>query len=293
MKNSMAVGVDVGGSHITAALVDLENRSVIEKTWRRERVNSKGTTTEIVDAWAAVILDVAAGLPHQPVIIGIGMPGPFNYEEGISLMQNQDKYDALYGLNVRELLAAKLNTEPQQIRFINDAGCFLQGEAFSGAARGFKSAIGLTLGTGLGSATFDGHIARDADRWCTPFKDSIAEEYISSRWFINRYAAVSGNAVKDVKALTELIGADPRILDIFQEFGTNLGTFLVPFIQEEQPEIVILGGNISNAADLFFPAVTAVLAQHNIHIPIRTAQLGESAAIIGAASVWYDETVDV
>ncbi|MFB6454285.1 ROK family protein [Chitinophaga sp. Hz27] len=293
MKNSMAVGVDVGGSHITAALVDLQGRSIIEQSWRRERVNSKGSIAEIIDAWAAVILDVAAGLQHKPVIIGIGMPGPFNYEEGISLMQNQDKYDALYGLNVRELLAAKLHTDPQQIRFINDAGCFLQGEAFSGAARGFKSAIGLTLGTGLGSATFDGHIAKDANRWCSPFKDSIAEDYISSRWFISKYAAVSGSTVKDVKALTELIDTDPRILDIFKEFGTNLGNFLAPFIQEENPEVVIMGGNIANAAALFLPAVTATLEQHNIHIPLRTAMLGESAAVIGAASVWFDETVDV
>ncbi|RAJ76502.1 glucokinase [Chitinophaga dinghuensis] len=288
----MAVGVDIGGSHITAALVDLEDRSIIEGTWHRERINGKGTVEEIIDAWTAVIKEVAAGLEGENIVIGIGMPGPFNYEDGISLMQNQEKFDALYGLNVKELLAARLHTSPKNIQFINDAGCFLQGEGFSGAARDFKSAIGLTLGTGLGSATFDGHLAKDADRWCTPFKASIAEDYISTRWFIKRYAEITGRTVKDVKALTELMGEDTRIAGIFEEFGTNLGEFLVPFIQQERPEVVVLGGNIANAAALFTPAVNNVLDSNNIHVPLRVAMLGESAAVIGAASVWYGEIVN-
>jgi len=287
----MAVGVDIGGSHITAALVDLEDRSIIEGTWHRERVNGKGTAEEIIDAWAAVIKDVAVGLDAANLVIGIGVPGPFNYEEGISLMKNQDKYDTLYGLNVKELLAARLNTSPKNIQFINDAGCFLQGEGFSGAARDFKSAIGLTLGTGLGSAIYDGHQSKDADRWCAPFKDSIAEDYISTRWFIKRYAAISGRTVKDVKALTEMMGEDARIAGIFEEFGTNLGEFLVPFIQQEKPEVVVLGGNIANAAALFTPAVYKVLDSNNIHVPLRVAMLGESAAVIGAASLWFGEIV--
>ncbi|WP_291909360.1 ROK family protein [Chitinophaga sp. CB10] len=292
MKNSMAVGVDIGGSHITAALVDLENRSIIENTWRRERVDSKGTAEDIITAWAAVISEVTTGTTNDNLVIGIGMPGPFDYELGISKMQHQDKYDALYNLNVKELLAAKLNISPKNIQFINDAGCFLQGEGFSGAAREYKRAIGLTLGTGLGSATYDGRIAKDADRWCTPFKNSIAEDYISTRWFVKRYQEISGQTVKDVKALCELEPRDERIKGIFQEFAANLAAFLVPFVQDENPEVIILGGNIANASPLFLPALIVELAAHQIHIPVRIAMLGESAAIIGAASVWFGEPVN-
>ncbi len=288
----MALGIDIGGSHITAALVDLESRSIVEGSWRRERVNSQGAVTDILNAWCAVINDVfGSGMAADVKYIGIGMPGPFDYEQGISHMKNQDKYDALFGLNVKTLLAEKLNIDAQHIRFINDAGCFLQGEAFSGAARGHQRAIGLTLGTGLGTAVFDGHLAKDADLWNAPFQNSIAEDYISTRWFVKRYTEISGNVVKDVKALVELMPTDARINGIFDEFAKNLAGFLTDFIRNNNPEVVVVGGNIANAAELFFPLTQQELTAQNIHVPLLKATLGESAAIIGAASVWFEQTV--
>lgn len=287
MNNSTALGIDIGGSHITAALVDLGTRSIIEGSWNRTRINSQGEAAEIIEAWAAVISEVFTKAPAGIKHIGIGMPGPFDYEQGISLMKGQHKYDALYNLNVKDLLAAKLNIAADQIRFINDAGCFLQGEVFSGAGRNYQRVIGLTLGTGLGSAIYHDGVANDANRWCTPFKDGMAEDYLSTRWFVKRYEEVSGEAVPDVKALVSRIAVDDRIQQLFNEFATNLATFLTGFIQAEQPEAIIIGGNIANAADLFFPLLKEELQKQQIQLPILTASLGEAAALIGAASLWH------
>ncbi|MBS0028885.1 ROK family protein [Chitinophaga sp. 22321] len=287
MNNSTALGIDIGGSHITAALVDLGTRSIIEGTWNRTRINSQGGAAEIIEAWAAVISEVFAKAPAGVKHIGIGMPGPFDYEQGISLMKGQHKYDALYGLNVKELLAAKLNIGPEQIRFINDAGCFLQGEVFSGAGRNYQRVIGLTLGTGLGSASYHDGVANDANRWCAPFKDGMAEDYLSTRWFVKRYQEVSGEAVPDVKALVARIAVDDSIQQLFNEFAVNLAAFLGSFIQAEQPEAIVIGGNIANAANLFFPLLKEELKQQQIVLPIVTASLGEAAALIGAASLWH------
>jgi len=287
MNNSTALGIDIGGSHITAALVDLGTRSIIEGTWNRTRINSQGEAAEIIEAWAAVISGVFAKAPAGVKHIGIGMPGPFDYEQGISLMKGQHKYDALYGLNVKELLAAELNIAPDQIRFINDAGCFLQGEVFSGAGRNYQRVIGLTLGTGLGSASYHDGVANDANRWCAPFKDGMAEDYLSTRWFVKRYLEVSGEAVPDVKALVARIGVDDSIQQLFNEFAVNLAAFLSSFIREEQPEAIVIGGNIANAADLFFPLLKEELKRQEITLPIVTATLGEAAALIGAASLWH------
>lgn len=288
MKSSMALGIDIGGSHITAALVNLDTRTIDNDSWNRTRVNSQGTAADIIDSWAAVINGAFRTTGAADKHIGIGMPGPFDYQEGISKMKDQHKYDALYGLNVKELLAAKLQIDPSMIRFINDAGCFLQGEVFSGAARNYQHVIGLTLGTGLGSAVYHGGLAMDADRWCTPFRDSIAEDYLATRWFVSRYKEISGITVKDVKELTERVATDNKVQDVFNEFAHNLAAFLLTFIEAESPEAIVVGGNIANASDLFFPAVTKELAQHNIHIPLLTASLGEKAAILGAASIWHE-----
>ncbi|CAL1519281.1 ROK family protein [Chitinophaga sp. MM2321] len=286
MKSSTALGIDIGGSHITAALVNLETRTIETGSWNRTRINSQGTASEIIAAWAAVINEAFREVPVAARYIGIGMPGPFDYEQGISLMNGQHKYDALYQLNVKTLLAEKLGIPPSQIRFINDAGCFLQGEIFSGAGRNYQHVIGLTLGTGLGSAAYHGGIAKDADRWCTPFLDSMAEDYLSTRWFIKRYHELSGESVADVKALTARLRTDSRVQDIFNEFAHNLATFLLSFIQAESPEVIVIGGNIANASPLFLPAVTLELEKNNIHLPLCVASLGEEAAILGAASIW-------
>lgn len=203
-------------------------------------------------------------------------------------MLGQHKYDALYNLPVKDLLAEKLGIQPKQIRFINDAGCFLQGEVFSGAGRNYQRVIGLTLGTGLGSAIYRDGVADDAGRWCSPFKDGMAEDYLSTRWFVKRYQEISGETVPDVKALIARIAVDGSIQELFNEFAVNLGTFLVDFVQTEQPEAIVIGGNIANAADLFFPLLTATLQKHQIHIPLLTASLGEAAALIGAASLWHE-----
>ncbi|WP_160718135.1 ROK family protein [Chitinophaga solisilvae] len=285
----MALGIDIGGSHITAAVVNLETRTIDTGSWKRTRVNSQGTPGEIIDAWAEVIEDAFRTAPVATWHIGIGMPGPFDYTEGISLMKDQHKYDALYNLNVKQLLAARLSLTPDHIRFINDAGCFLQGEVFSGAARNYKHVIGLTLGTGLGSAVYHGTLAEDANRWCAPFLDGIAEDYLSTRWFIKRFHELTGITVKDVKALTELTTSGAHVQQVFDEFARHLSAFLLTFIKDESPEAIVIGGNIANAAERFFPAVTRELENNNIHIPLLQAALSEQAAILGAASLWKPE----
>lgn len=288
MSNSTALGIDIGGSHITAALVDLQTRSLIEGTWNRTRVNSQAKATEIIEAWAAVIKQVFSKAPEGVKHIGIGMPGPFDYEEGISLMKGQHKFDTLYELNVKQMLAESLEIEPSQIRFINDAGCFLQGEVFSGAGKGYERVVGLTLGTGLGSAIYNDGVAQDANLWCSPFKGKIAEDYLSTRWFVNRYKELGGGDIPDVKALVAIKDTDTKVQQLFSEFAMNLGDFLVEFVRNEKPEAIVIGGNIANAAEHFLPQVKKTLQNASIEIPVQTAILGEAAALIGAASLWYD-----
>ncbi|MHA6246910.1 ROK family protein [Pontibacter sp. CAU 1760] len=289
MDDGKVIGVDIGGSHITAAVVDLEKQAMVPGTLYRAEVNSEGSVAQVLDTWCAVINQAQATLPGTAVKLGVSMPGPFNYEEGICLFQNQNKYDCLYGLNVKQLLADRLQCGRDSIRMANDASCFLRGEVFGGAAKAATSAIGLTLGTGLGSATLQQGIAADADLWRSPFKDGIAEEYLSTRAFVAAYKKLSGREVADVKALAALYPQDAKAQEVFYAFGEDLALFLAPFVLKQAPDVVIIGGNIAKAWDFFVPATLQHLAGMGISVPLQQAILAEEAALVGAASHWHEK----
>lgn len=282
------LGADIGGTHVTAAVVDLSTRKILHETITRQPVDASETIADIIRSWSSTMLTTIGKYKTEVKQVGIAMPGPFDYENGIALMQNQDKYDALYGINVKELLAEALQVDTYSIRFQNDAPCFLQGEAFAGAAQGYNRAIGLTLGTGLGSATIVNGKAWDANLWDTPFSAGIAEEYLSSRWFVKRFYELSGRKADNVKSIVELLPTEPMVQTLFAEYADNLATFLVGFVRQGHPEVIILGGNISKAFNLFGDALQEKLQMQGISIPVKTAQLGEEAALLGAASLWQE-----
>ena len=291
IEKPIVLGVDIGGSHITAALVDLGIRTIIPGSCKRKFVNARDEADKILNNWCDVIIDAlnSSSISHKK--IGIAMPGPFDYKTGISLIQDQDKFKALYKLNVKEELAKRLNIDTESIRFINDAASFLQGEVFGGAASDYNKVLGLTLGTGLGSAIFSNGIAEDADLWNSDFKKGIAEDYLSSRWFVSRYTELTGKSVNGVKELTQLTDSEIYIKQIFLDFTKNLAEFLIPLIQKYNAEAVVIGGNISNAFDSFLPGLNKVLKENQILVDIKIAHLKEDASLIGAASCWEDACI--
>ncbi|WP_316784615.1 ROK family protein [Pedobacter frigiditerrae] len=286
MEKSVALGVDIGGSHITAAMVNLEEGTVIQNSIKRTAVDSRQSAEEIFTAWCNVINDALVDIKNSERNIGIAFPGPFDYENGICLIKDQDKFKALYQVNIKKELAKRLAINPSNIRFLNDATAFMQGEVFCGAAKGYQNALGLTLGTGLGSAIAVNGIARDADLWNSSFLGGIAEDYLSTRWFVNKYKTLTGKEVKGVKELATAVKTDPFARQVFNEFGRALGHFLVDFINANKSEIVVLGGNISRSFNLFAPHLIGNLEAFHLNTTVKATALNEYAALIGAASSW-------
>jgi len=284
MNELLICGVDIGGSHITAALVNMNSRQVLQHTWRRSAVDAQAGTATIMECWCKTIKDSFSACGIKPTVIGIAMPGPFDYAEGISLMKNQNKYDALYKLNIKDLLAMHLGIERNNIIIVNDALSFLQGEIFNGAAKYYNNVMGITLGTGFGSAKQVNNKTTDADLWCSPFLEGIAEDYFSSRWFVKRYLELCGKQVNNVKELMDMINQDTNVQFILDEFANNLSLFLAPLIQVEEIEMVVMGGNISNGFDYFSKQLKTCLSTLVPGVKIEKNVLGESAALIGAAS---------
>lgn len=287
MLKSLVMGVDIGGSHITAAVVDLKKRKVLKETLIRRSVDSQSDVVSIISAWSSAISQSSLSAESAIEEIGIGMPGPFDYEDGVCYIKDQQKYDSLHGLNVKTLLSESLGILPMKIRLMNDASCFLQGEAFGGAGLGFSAISGLTLGTGLGSSFYCDGLAVDAGLWNSAFKDGIAEDYLSTRWFLKKYKMLTGENVQDVKTLSLLAEEQKQAAEVFSEFGSNLGDFLNFVISEQRPDAVILGGNIAQSFRLFEKSLKSRIYQENNTIRILRGALGEEAAIVGAGSLWY------
>lgn len=214
------------------------------------------------------------------------MPGPFDYDNGISLIKDQDKFRSLYLANIKNELAIKLGIDADCIKFINDAAAFLQGEVFCGAAKGYDRALGVTLGTGLGSAVTVNGNATDAALWNSSFREGIAEDYLSTRWFLARYKSLTGISIDGVKELTLLASKDVRAMQVFKEFGFALGEFLTTVIKQHSSQVVVLGGNIAQAFELFEPTLTEKLNSAKLNTKIKLTELNENATLIGAAACW-------
>ena len=181
-KSSISVGVDIGGSHLSACLVNMHNNTIIKNSYRECLIDAKQPALKILNDWCSLIKDTIQTHINS---IGIAMPGPFDYNNGISKILNLGKYDQLFGVNVKLYFASALNMQPNQIHFINDAAAFALGE-FQKEPK-YKSILALTLGTGFGSTYINEGIPLNKMLYNIPFKESIANDYFSTKWLINRY----------------------------------------------------------------------------------------------------------
>ncbi len=211
------------------------------------------------------------------------MPGPFNYNNGISKMLNVGKYEQLLGINIKQYLSSKLNVNIDRIHFINDAAAFALGEFHQEYSTKYKRILALTLGTGFGSTYIHEGIPQSKMLYDVPFKESIADNYFSTRWFVNTYNKNNTDRISNVKQLSELAeNGNKNALDIFEEFGNNLGLFLKEHLSPEMAECCIVGGNISNAWKYFAPALKDSLSIYT-EIPIIKADTNSQSSLIGAA----------
>lgn len=296
MNNSYVIGADIGGSHITAALVDLASGAVVDDCKFKEPVNAGADAKDILMHWTACISRVLAA-NTEVAAIGIAMPGPFDYPGGISLIRDVAKYESLYGMNIREELTASLEFS-KGIYFENDASCFALGEAWAGEGAGCSRMVAVTLGTGLGGTFLrNNEILREGKGippegyiYHLPYKTGIAEDYISSRWLLNEYHQRTGQRLGEVKNIGELAEKQDTVaLELFAELGEALGEVLAPWLRDFDAERMVIGGNIRKAHPYFLPALRACLQQNNIKTSIHISSRGENSALSGAA--WICKSV--
>jgi glucokinase len=280
-NNSFVLVADIGGSHITSAICDLRSSTLVPGSVKRAEFSSKGAAEQVLNVWIDCLRQSMKSVEFGISGVGFAIPGPFDYENGISYITGLNKFEALYGMDIRKKLSDALQIDPDLLRFRNDAEAAIEGEWLFGAGRNYKKVMGITLGTGFGSAFAENGVARDLDLANRKYKDSIADDHLSTRWFLKRYAMQSGLSVVGVKELTELAGSREMAKMMFKEFGANMARFLQEPLAEYKPEALLICGNIAKSSRLFLNEL-----KKTIDIPIHTSELWESAALFGASRLF-------
>lgn len=296
-----AVGADVGGSHISCALFDLHEMKLVNGVRAELDVNNKDEASVIIDGWSSALREVIEKIDESDFEgVTFAMPGPFNYADGIAMFNEQvNKFEKLYGVNIGEEIRKRLKlSDDKPIRFINDAVAFAMGESWIGVGKDTSKNVALTLGTGFGSAFIgDGLPVVDGDTvpdngcvWYIPFKDSISDDYFSTRWIVNRYKELTGEDTEGAKCVADKAKAGSKpALDVLNEYGLNMAQFMEPWFKKFNAKTIIIGGNISKAYDIFGKTFEEELKKHDININVKISILKEDAAIIGCCRLLEEE----
>jgi glucokinase len=299
MNRDIAIGADIGGSHISCAAVNINTGKIQKETLSGREVDNQADADVIISVWAEALSQVLSKIPAERVKgIGFAMPGPFDYVKGICYIKGVTKYEKLYGVNVGDEIARELKVPDDfMIRFMNDASSFAVGEAWAGSAAHVNRSLSITLGTGFGSAFIsdripivDGpEVPKLGCIYHIPYRDGIADDYFSTRWFTGQYKEATGKDVKGVKELSEMAADDKIATRLFIDFGTRLAIFLAPWLNGFKAEMLVIGGNISHAYDLFGKVFEETLKKEKYSCKVALSSLKEDAAILGSAYLLDDE----
>ena len=261
--------IDVGGTHVTAAFVDTVRWQTVDGTRQRTPLRSDGSAAEIVATLASAIRplgDLSAS------ILGVSMPGPFDYDTGIGRFHDVGKFDALNGVDVGSALCTALPTPPAGIVFLNDASAFAIGEWIGGTAQGARRVVGITLGTGVGSAFLDrGHVISDGPDVPPngyahllridgqPLEDVVSRRAIIAAYQWARSATESDTArppAVDVDTIERRAAdGDAIARGVIDHAIGALGAALRPWLVRFGAEILVVGGGIATAWELIEPAL--------------------------------------
>ncbi len=288
MTNADVVGaLDIGGTHVSGGRVNVTSASLETRSRAYEPLPESAGRVELLAAIKRV-----AGAIAEPALarLGVSVPGPFDYARGISEITH--KLDGLRGVDLRsELQTASAVQHSGAIHFLNDAEAFLLGEWWAGAARGHVRAVGITLGTGLGSAfSMEGALVRSGagvpphgELYAVQFRGADVEQTISRSALLAAYGTPSNGGIDVEHVAARASGGERAARRVFTELGIALGQFLTPWLRAFGPSCLVVGGSIARSWDLFASVLRAELEPISALSTVTVAAQLEDAALLGAA----------
>lgn len=273
--------LDVGGTEIKSGVISEQGRLIGEI--ERVPANAKAGKEDIAERFAGILKRHAQAVQRagmELAAVGMAFPGPFDYDNGVCLMQEQDKFQALYGANIRQLLMNVPGCVDifghTPFFFQNDVSSFALGEYAMGHAQGVERVLCLCIGTGAGSAFLqNGKLMTQesdgvpANGWIYPFSfmGRTVDDVLSARG-LKRLAQQHGfPAETDGAALyASAMAQDARALLVWATFGQHIAQGLLPFVERFRPQMLLMGGQITKSRRFFLDALKKELANPDIEI---------------------------
>lgn len=309
-QQEFVVGVDLGGTKIAAALFDSEGRLL-----NREQVETAGARTaeEVVGRITAMIRSVSGGHPLRGV--GMASPGAVNSREGI----------VIYGTNLPEWtnvplkawMERELNTE---VQVLNDANAAAWGEYVRGAGAGSTNMVYVTFSTGIGSGiVLDGKLFLGSNSYAGELGHHIIDpsgpqcncgsrgcwEVFASGTAIGQEAALKiqerTSVIAELAAADGSVNArhvfeakrlgDPVAIEVIDRAVYYMALGLVNVIHSFNPDRIVIGGGVSRAGELLFPALREmtdklVMPAYLGTYEIVPAGLRDDVGLVGAAALF-------
>ncbi|WP_281225314.1 ROK family protein [Flavobacterium aquiphilum] len=296
MEKRFAIGMDVGGSHITAAIIDINEMKIIEESVSKVSFNSNLSVSMVMDYWENIIRSLCEKLKVEKLSgIAMAIPGPFDYEKGTFWIKDQNKYDNFYGLNIKDLLRERFNFEQNfPIVSDNDATSFGKGEVYKDPKNLTKRVMAITLGTGLGGCFVENgkvinkgnNVPENGEIWNLPYKNGIAEDAVSLRGLLANYKNLSGNQLNEGIDLYNLAyEGDEKAIEAFSKFGEDLAEVVIPCLKNFNADMLVIGGKLANAGDLFLNAFEEKAKNAGIKIEVAISTDNETSALLGVATL--------
>lgn len=298
----MRIGIDLGGTKTEVIALSDQGEQLY-----RHRLPTPREYQQTIDNIAHLVA-LAEEATGQIGTVGVGIPGSISPYTGVVKNANSTW---LNGQPFDKDLSVRLNRE---VRLANDANCLAVSEAVDGAAAGAQTVFAVIIGTGCGAGVaINGrsHIGGNgtAGEWghnplpwmdddelryrvevpCYCGKQGCIETFISGTGFATDYQRLSGNALKGSEIMRRVEEGDALAELALSRYELRLAKSLAHVVNILDPDVIVLGGGMSNIDRLYNTVpqlVKAWVFGGECETPIRKARHGDSSGVRGAAWLW-------
>ncbi|HVS83134.1 MAG TPA: ROK family protein [Pyrinomonadaceae bacterium] len=308
----LVCAVDLGGTNLRAANIDRDGR-IYERV--RTATPASDKAEDIASAIVAAVRECeTAGLNRGAQIqaVSVVVPGSVHAETGVVV--NAPNIPSLPGFRLASALREALD---RPVLLENDANAAALGEMWQGAARNCKTIICLTLGTGVGGAIIlDGELWRGVTGTageighsgvepfggvkCKCGNVGCLEVYASATAIVrmtrealaqypsSRLHSINTTELTSENICSAAIEDDELALDVFRRMGAYLGVAMANVVNIFNPEMVVIGGGVAAAWDLFVQPAREEIMKRAFPVPAERCQIvraecGDDAGLLGAA----------
>ena len=311
------VGIDLGGTTVKAAVVNWEGKILSKAHLDCPRMEGDEAIISRITDTVKITLDQVGLTMDQISSVGIGTPGIANSETGIV------EYSCNLGFKNTPLGPELSRRLGKDVLIENDAKVAVLGELYAGAGQGCRNLVVITLGTGIGGGVvIDNHLIKGFNQAgaelghmvivqngepCNCGRRGCWEAYASATALIRQTKAAMARypdsllwaeadydlgKVDGRTAFSAMKKGDSAAAEVVHDYIGYLSTGLVNIVNIFQPEVLCVGGGISNQGEVLLAPVRKILEQEDYarnssrQCRLVQAQLGNDAGVIGASMLW-------